>query len=94
MKGKKTTRRKSQKKIVPPVRRACGTMAVHSRLLEQDPGFGQRLVNLEQLTARRMFAGLTHRAAGPTTIPVVVHVSTTQLMKIFQMPKLKAKFRD
>ncbi len=74
MKGKRTTRRKSQKKIVPPVRRACGTMAVHSRLLEQDPGFGQRLVNLEQLTARRMFAGLTHRAAGPTTIPVVVHV--------------------
>ncbi len=49
-------------------------MIVHSRLLERDPTFGQRLVNLEQLTSRRMLAGLTHRAGAPTTIPVVVHV--------------------
>lgn len=62
------------KGTVPPKRRICGTMAVHSRLLERDPGFGQRLVNLEQLTARRMMAGLTHKTGGTTTIPVVVHV--------------------
>jgi hypothetical protein len=62
------------KKNAPPMRRACGTMAVHSRLLEKDPGFGARLVSLEGVTARRMLAGMTHRPGAPTKIPVVVHV--------------------
>ena len=65
---------RGRKEKAPPVRRRCGTMTAHSRLLEADPGFRQRLVNLEQLTSRRLFAGETHRAGGPTTIPVVVHV--------------------
>ncbi len=71
-KTQKQTRTRNAK--TPPSRRACGTMTVHSRLLEMDPSFGERLVNIERLTSRRMLAGLTHRAGAPTTIPVVVHV--------------------
>ena len=74
MKRKLQERQPSKPAIPPPIRRACGTMAVHSRLLERDPSFGKRLVDLEHLTSRRMMAGLTHRAGAPTTIPVVVHV--------------------
>jgi Pregnancy-associated plasma protein-A len=74
MKQKTEKPRKYKTAPPPPARRKCGTMAVHSRLLEQDPSFGRRLVDLERLTSRRMLAGLTHRAAGPTVISVVVHV--------------------
>src|SRR5260370_26486087 len=73
-KTKKETRAKYAKAKTPPVRRECGTMIVHSRLLERDPTFCQRLVNLEQLTSRRMLAGLPHPARGPATIPLVVAV--------------------
>ena len=74
MKQKKEKPRKYKTAAPLPARRKCGTMAVHSRLLEQDPAFGRRLVDLERLTSRRMLAGLTHRAAAPTIISVVVHV--------------------
>jgi hypothetical protein len=74
MKRKAQKPRKYKTGARPPARRKCGTMAVHSRLLEQDPAFGRRLVDLERLTSRRMLAGLTHRAAASTVIPVVVHV--------------------
>ena len=37
-----------------PRRRTCGTMAVHHRLLEQDPGFRTRQMALEHATMRRM----------------------------------------
>lgn len=57
-----------------PSRRQCGTMQVHYRLLETDPNFRQRQVELEQLTALRMVTGEARLAGGPTTIPVVVHV--------------------
>ena len=56
-----------------PKRRQCGTMSVHQRLLEQDPGFRSRQMALEHGTMRRMQAGAVTRA-GITTIPVVVHV--------------------
>jgi hypothetical protein len=68
-KSKKSTSPKN-----PPLRRRCGTMAVHSRLLELDPNFRARQLDIEHLTARRMAAGMMHKAAGPTIIPVVVHV--------------------
>ena len=55
-----------------PRRRTCGTMAVHHRLLEQDPGFRARQMALEHATMRRMAAGAAR--VGVTTIPVVVHV--------------------
>lgn len=71
---RKAHRAKGGKLKDPPLRRRCGTMAVHARLLEVDPNFRQRQVDLERLTARRMSAGLIHRATAPTTIPVVVHV--------------------
>jgi len=56
-----------------PSRRQCGAMSVHYRLLETDPNFRQRQVDLEHLTARRMMPGEALRP-GITTIPVVVHV--------------------
>lgn len=58
----------------PPKRRQCGAMAAHFRLLETDPGFRQRQLNLESAVARRMVTGLVALTGGPTTIPVVVHV--------------------
>jgi hypothetical protein len=48
-------------------------MSAHYRLLETEPSFRQRQVDLEHLTARRMMSGATQRT-GITTIPVVVHV--------------------
>ena len=58
----------------PPKRRQCGAMAAHFRLLEMDPGFRQRQLNLESAVARRMVTGTVALKGGPTTIPVVVHV--------------------
>jgi len=66
-------------------------MAVHSRLLESDPSFGERLVNLEQLTARRMFAGLTHRAGMKTTIPVVVHIVYSAASENISIAQIKSQ---
>ena len=54
-------------------RRQCGAMQVHFRLLETDPNFRMRQVELEHATARRMRSFEARRAA-VTTIPVVVHV--------------------
>jgi len=82
-----------------PSRRQCGAMSVHYRLLEMDPNFRQRQVDLEHLTARRMMPGEALRP-GITTIPVVVHVvyntraeniSTTQIKS--QITVLNRDFR-
>jgi hypothetical protein len=55
-----------------PTRRQCGTMQVHFRLLEADPGFRARQTALEHATARRLEAA---RATWKVvTIPTVVHV--------------------
>ena len=61
-----------KKKTTSP-RRLCGAMEVHQRLLEADPTFRLRQVDLERATARRMTLGEARRP-GITTIPVVVHV--------------------
>ena len=58
-----------------PSRRQCGTMSAHFRLLEAVPSFRMRQASLERAVARRMAApGVAAAAAGPTIIPVVVHV--------------------
>ncbi|HET6491308.1 MAG TPA: zinc metalloprotease [Syntrophales bacterium] len=57
-------------------RRTCGAMAVHHRLLELDPNFRARQMQLENATAMRMALGLKamRAAAAPLAIPVVVQV--------------------
>jgi hypothetical protein len=58
-----------------PTRRQCGTMSAHFRLLEAVPSFRLRQASLERAVARRMASpGMAPAAAGPTIIPVVVHV--------------------
>jgi hypothetical protein len=56
-----------------PVRRRCGTMQVHHRLLERDPEFRVRQAELERKVHNRLAAGTSVRQA-VTTVPVVVHV--------------------
>jgi Pregnancy-associated plasma protein-A len=56
-----------------PLRRRCGTMQVHYRLLETDPNFRLRQADLERRISSRLAAGAAVRE-GITTIPVVVHV--------------------
>lgn len=64
------------KKPLPVLRRICGTMSVHHRLLEMHPGFRARQMELEQATEMKMSLGLEalRKAAVRVTVPVVVHV--------------------
>lgn len=64
---------RSRKEPATPLRRQCGTMQCHHRLLEMHPEFRHRQIELEHATARRMMAREVLRV-GITTIPVVVHV--------------------
>lgn len=62
-------------KVLVPLRRKCGTMQVHNRLLEQYPEFRRILGDLEHRTRERFAERLAFRAATQIiTIPVVVHV--------------------
>jgi hypothetical protein len=58
------------------LRRECGTMAAHFRLLETDQNFRDNQARLEGATARRMARGTDAflRTNGPLKINVVVHV--------------------
>jgi hypothetical protein len=56
------------------IRRACGAMEVHYRLLERDPGFRGRQAALEQQVARRRMMGFKLAELPIMRIPVVVHV--------------------
>lgn len=57
------------------MRRQCGAMQAHFRLLEQVPNFRLRQASLERAVARRLASTVSIEAkAGPTLIPVVVHV--------------------
>ena len=75
----KSTRQKSQRRRVPasppamPLRRTCGTMQVHPRLLEQHPEFRLRQAEIELETQLRV-AGKQEMRTGLIAIPVVVHV--------------------
>ncbi|MFI5460925.1 MAG: zinc metalloprotease [Isosphaerales bacterium] len=82
--AKKKTKKKSVSKAAAaaaapeaefvPVKRRCGAMQVHYRLLETYDDFRQKLVDLERATSQRLRTGMASRAGGVTTIPVVVHV--------------------
>ena len=71
-------------------RRICGTMSVHHRLLETDPSFRRRQMELESATARRM---MTRAAARPgiTTIPVVVHVVYNKAVENVSLAQIKSQ---
>ena len=58
----------------PPRMRKCGTMEVHHHLLERFPEYRTRLASLEGATRMRLATRFEFRQAGPTRIPVVVHV--------------------
>ncbi len=65
--------RRVRKKRGIPLRRQCGTMVSHFRLLEIHPEFRVRQQQLERATALRMTPGVRIRKKS-ITIPVVVHV--------------------
>src|SRR5262245_45474175 len=59
------------------VRRRCGAMEAHMRLLEEDPGMRERRAEIHAEASRMIQSPTMMRRAakkGPTTIPVVVHV--------------------
>lgn len=58
----------------PLLRRKCGALVVHNRLLEDHPEFRQKLVDIERRVAQRMASGAARRIGGPFVIQVVVHV--------------------
>lgn len=72
-KGSKSSGKTKQEEA-PPMRRQCGAMGAHFRLLEQDPNFRMRQAGLERAAMRRMAMGMAGAKATPTVIPVVVHV--------------------
>ena len=71
-------------------RRMCGTMAVHHRLLETDPSFRRRQMELESATARRMMTRAVARP-GITTIPVVVHVVYGKAAENISLAQIKSQ---
>jgi len=57
-----------------PTVRKCGTMAVHRRLLSQDPSYGRVRAQIENETLAFSSNGASTARPGVTRIPVVVHV--------------------
>lgn len=80
-----------QPPVVPPRRRQCGAMAAHYRLLEQDPGFRQRQLDIENVVARTMVTGKVARTGGPTVIPVVVHVIYNSARENISLSQIKSQ---
>ena len=58
-----------------PRQRTCAQMVVHELLVETDPGYRARRLNVEEQTRRSIDSGQAMRVAAKLiTIPVVVHV--------------------
>jgi len=77
MPAKKRSRRRSPTaKSKAVVRRMCGSMEAHMRLLEADPEMRSRRAKIHAETSRMLQAGSTSKRVkkAPLTIPVVVHV--------------------
>lgn len=80
--GKTSAKAKKPTKVVVPdddstqLRRQCGAMSAHFRLLESDPTFRTIQTELEQSTKLRMARGSDAflKTDGPMKIKVVVHV--------------------
>jgi hypothetical protein len=66
--------RKAKAPAEPPLRRSCGTMAVHMLLLEQYPSYRARQFKLEQDTAKRRAAPSSLEKVKIVTVNVVVNV--------------------
>ena len=66
--------RKARTTGEPPLRRSCGTMAVHMMLLEQFPAFRARQFKLEQETAKRRAAPFSRAKVEVVTVDVVVNI--------------------
>jgi len=79
-----------------PVRRQCGTMQVHFRLLETDPGFRARQMALEQATARRMAARVAKWKVAiiPTVVHVVYHTDAENISDAQVKSQIKVLNRD
>lgn len=76
-------------------RRTCGAMAVHHRLLELDPHFRMRQMELENATAMRMALGAKalRKAAAPVSIPVVVHVVYNTSRENISVTQIKSQIK-
>lgn len=92
-KSRTTKTRADAAKVAVPLTRKCGTMSVHHRLLEADTGFRRRQSDLENATARRMFAGGADRRTGPVTIPVVVHVVFNTAAENISTAQIKSQLK-
>ena len=57
----------------PPTQRICGTMAVHHRLMREDPRYRDARERIEEAAYRAQMMPFAQRT-GCTEIPVVVHV--------------------
>jgi hypothetical protein len=57
-----------------PSRRTCGTLEAHARLLERDPAYRARILDIERRTRAYVREGRFGLRAGVVTIPTVVHV--------------------
>jgi Pregnancy-associated plasma protein-A len=68
--------RRSTSKSKAPVRRMCGSMEAHMRLLEFDPEMRSRRAKIHAETSRMLQTGTASRRVKKSaiTIPVVVHV--------------------
>ncbi len=82
---------KAKREKPAPLRRMCGCMQAHFRLLEQDPNFRARQQALERATARRMVSAALARAGAPITIPVVVHVLFNTAAENISVAQIKSQ---
>src|SRR5438093_1165933 len=74
MSAKNTTKGKQAK---TPIRRMCGAMEVHMRLVESDPDMRKRRAQIHAQTDTMIARGAAFKRVAakkvPVTIPVVVH---------------------
>ncbi|WP_420151774.1 zinc metalloprotease [Spirosoma sp.] len=77
----------------PLLRRECGAMAAHFRLLETDVNFRSIQAQLETATTRRMARGLAafEFTGGPMIIKVVVHVVYNTTVQNISTAQIKSQ---
>lgn len=75
------------------LRRQCGAMQAHSRLLETDENFRTMQQNLEVSTNQRMARGTDAFRMTVTTIPVVVHVVYNTAQQNISAAQIKSQIR-
>jgi hypothetical protein len=75
----------------PPLRRQCGTMQAHFRLLEQEPTFRQVQFDLEHSTRMFLRASPARKRTGIVHIPVVVHVVYNQARENISLRQIRTQ---